>query len=186
MGSMSSTSQIRQVDIYPETNSSHLPGCAIPKGNDRLPTILFLGAMFVSFRDGTPFCFTCGFLQGCCNETDPFVSTSRFGGLCNGNETDAICQQVGFAAKMLPFAKFVSEFCWFCSDNSQVQYFFWHVRKHISLSIDFMQDRCGYAVDVFGPVCAPVSMVQAMPRWDIDIYIHNIYIYIHMIYNLTW
>ena len=55
--------------------------------------------------------------------------------------------------------------------------FFFDVRNHISLSIDFMQDRCGYTIDVFGPVCAPVKMVQAMPRWDIDIYIHTIYIY---------
>ncbi len=37
----------------PETNSSHPPGCAIPKGNDRLPTIHFQGRT-VSFREGTP------------------------------------------------------------------------------------------------------------------------------------
>ena len=36
----------------PETSSSHLPGCAIPKGNDHLPTIHFQG-IFVSFREGT-------------------------------------------------------------------------------------------------------------------------------------
>ena len=147
--------------------------------------------MFVSFREGTPFCFTCGFLQGCCNETEPFVSTSRFGGLCHGNETDAICQQVGFAAKMLPFAKFVSEFCWLCSDNSQVPIFFWHVRKHISLSIDFIQDTCGYTIDVFGPVCAPVSMVRSSNATVGYINIYSIYtyiicIYVYMIHNLTW
>ena len=39
---------------------------------------------------------------------------SRFGGLCHGNEIDAICQQVG-SRKNAAFQNFVSEFFWYCS-----------------------------------------------------------------------
>ena len=42
--------KIEESNFLPETNSSHLPGCAIPKGNDRLPTIHFQ-VRTVSFRE---------------------------------------------------------------------------------------------------------------------------------------
>ena len=45
---------------------------------------------------------------------------SRFGGLCHGNEIDAICQQVG-SRKNVAFQNFVSEFFWFCSEGPRVQ-----------------------------------------------------------------